>query len=437
MGCLSQAIAACKPSLLVPADDRALAHLHRLHSIGSDAERRLVERSLGSPEHFGVVKSRVRLVALARALGIAVPDDEAVTTPAGLGAWLARVAGPWVIKVDGAWAGHGVRVADTPEQAYRAFHELRRPLGFWTSFKRLLVNRDPFWLVDRLQRAPPEVSVQAHVKGWPGNLAMFCRDGEVIAATVAEVVASLSETGPSTIIRLVDRPGLVADAGKLARELCLTGFYGLDFMVEQATGRAVLIELNPRVTSLANLRGGRAGNLVAAAAAAAAAMGKPCRPTVAVSGAAVSGAAVSGDLVAHFPLALHWNRDDPRLASCVQDVPWDEPGLIAEMLRPTWPDRQILARILTALIRARGPQKLSRMLAWVGRKRGQSGSPATDGSGAAGRGGAWVGAGRLLRNWLPPARTKAAATGVHGPAQVVSSRDEATRLEDQDILTLL
>lgn len=396
MACLSDAIAACRPALLVPADDRALAHLHRLHGIGSGAERRLIERSLGSPEHFDVVKSRVRLIALARTLGIAVPDDEAVTTPAGLGAWLARVAGPWVVKVDGAWAGHGVRIADTPGQAHRAFRELRRPLGFWTSFKRLLVNRDPFWLADRLRRAPPEVSVQAHVKGWPGNLAMFCRDGEVIGATVAEVVASLSETGPSTIIRLVDRPGLVAAAGKLARELRLTGFYGLDFMVEQATGRAVLIELNPRVTSLANLCSGRAGDLVAAAAALA--MGQPCQPE-----AATSCTVAAHDLVAHFPLAWHWNRDDPRLASCFQDVPWDEPGLIAEMLRPAWPDRQILARILSALIRARGPRKLPGM----------------------------------LRDWLLPPGTQAGAAEVHGPVQVVSSRNDAARLENQDILTLL
>ena len=163
---------------------------------------------------------------------------------------------------------------------------------------------------------------------------MFCRDGEVLAASVAEAVSCGGATGPSTIVRLVDRPEFVEGARRLAHELRLTGFHGLDFMVDQATGRALLIELNPRLTALSNIRIDAARDLVAAAAAML--TGVPCAPPA---------TRPEAELVAHFPSAWQWHRNDPRLAACFQDVPWEAPALMAEMLRPSWPERPLLARM--------------------------------------------------------------------------------------------
>jgi len=261
---LSAAIAACQPTLVIPADDRAVTDLHRLHQTGSDAERRLVERSLGSPHGYPVTTSRLRLLALARRLDIPVPDDQAIATPADLDAWIARTPGPWVLKVDGSWAGAGVQIAATRRQAHAAFDALSHQVNGGVALTRMLVNRDPFSAADWLRRKPQQVSAQRHVSGWPGNLAMFCRGGEVLAASVAEAVACGGATGPSTIIRLVDRPEFVEGARRLAHELRLAGCYGLDFMVEEATGRALLIELNPRLTPLSNIRIDAARDLVGA-----------------------------------------------------------------------------------------------------------------------------------------------------------------------------
>jgi hypothetical protein len=333
MRALSAAIAACQPAMIIPADDRAVSNLHRLHRTGSEVERRLIERSLGSPDGYSVTTSRTRLIALARRLGIPVPEDKPIATVAELHDWIAHVPGPWVLKVDGAWAGVGVRIAATPKQAEAAFRRFCRWFNGPVALKRLLVNRDPFSMADWLGGQRPEVSAQRYIRGRPGNLIMFCRDGKILAATSAEAVASWGETGPSTIIRLVDRPDFLAGAARLALHLGLTGFYGMDFVVEQTTGQALLIELNPRVTALANIRLNPACDLIAAAATKLS--GVPCPPPSVLP---------SGDLVAHFPLAWHWNREDPRLASCFQDVPWNEPALMAEMLRPSWPDRPLLAR---------------------------------------------------------------------------------------------
>jgi len=331
---LSAAIAACQPTLVIPADDRAVTDLHRLHQTGSDAERRLVERSLGSPHGYPVTTSRLRLLALARRLDIPVPDDQAIATPADLDAWIARTPGPWVLKVDGSWAGAGVQIAATRRQAHAAFDALSHQVNGGVALTRMLVNRDPFSAADWLRRKPQQVSAQRHVSGWPGNLAMLCRGGEVLAASVAEAVACGGATGPSTIIRLVDRPEFVEGARRLAHELRLAGCYGLDFMVEEATGRALLIELNPRLTPLSNIRIDAARDLVGAVVAVL--TGAACAPPAARPG---------NGLVAHFPSAWQWHGNDPRLAACFQDVPWDEPALMAEMLRPGWPERPLLARM--------------------------------------------------------------------------------------------
>ncbi len=330
---LSAAIAKCRPVMLVPGDDRAVGHMHQLHRMGTAAERALVERSLGPSLGYPVATSRVLFAVLARRLGIAVPEDAVVKTQPALEAWLDRVPGPWVVKANGASAGAGVRIATTREEAFGAFRTLRRR-KLLPALKRLLINRDPYSLSDWWADPRPEVSVQRHVVGCPGNTAIFCQDGEVLAATTVDAVECIGATGPSTIVRLVDRPSVTEDARTLARHMRLTGFYGLDFMVEQATGRIMMIELNPRATSLANIRLARSGDLIGCAASLF--TGKRCLPPATPPNA---------ELVAHFPLALHWKPDDPRLATCFQDIPAETPALVVAMLRPSWPYRPLQARL--------------------------------------------------------------------------------------------
>ena len=149
------------------------------------------------------------------------------------------------------------------------------------------------------------------------------------------------ETGPSTIIRLVERPELAAGARRLAARMRLNGFHGLDFMVDETTGRAMVIEMNPRLTSLSNIRLEPGRDLIGAAVTMV--TGAPCHPPATLP---------RGDLVANFPIAWEWSRDDHRLPDCHADVPWDEPALMAEMLRVSWPDRLPLARFVRGCNRA-------------------------------------------------------------------------------------
>ena len=170
---IAEVIRHSKPNLIVPADDRAVAYLHRLHKSGTSSERALIERSIGSPEHYDTVLSRVRLLALAQRLGIAVPANTAVASVDEMSRVLQRDRGPWVVKTDGAWSGHGVRIVTSRERAVNAAHGLRRRQQLAPALLRLLIYRDPYWLAASMRRERPELSVQGFVEGWPATLAML------------------------------------------------------------------------------------------------------------------------------------------------------------------------------------------------------------------------------------------------------------------------
>ena len=142
------AIAAASPNLIVPSDDVAVGHLHKLY----DRERRrgeagtatcaLIERSLGTPASFSVVRKRALFMQLAEEEGVRVPKTEVIATTDDLERCAAQMGFPLVLKSDGSSGGYGVRIVRTYEQAKRAFRKLQAPPLLARAAKRALVNRD-------------------------------------------------------------------------------------------------------------------------------------------------------------------------------------------------------------------------------------------------------------------------------------------------------
>ena len=119
-------------------------------------------------------------------------------------------------------------------------------------------------------------------------------------------------------------------------------------MIDPA-GCANLIEMNPRVTPLCNIRGANHDMIRAAMQAWTGHSIAPAPP-------------LATDLIAHFPLAWQCDRNDRRLAHCHQDIPRDDPALMQAMLLPLWPDRHWPARLLTWLRRPAGARATSEIL---------------------------------------------------------------------------
>lgn len=328
---LKAAIEATNPEMIIPCDDRGVQHLHELFLSAGNKLAALIERSLGSRESYSIVSSRYELLRIAKEEGLRVPDAILVKDVNYLKSWRHGRVFPWVLKADGTSGGRGVRIAHSREQAEKFFLKLSRPHRTMRVVKRLIVNRDPFWLKPWWKRSRASVIVQSHIQGRPANCGVVCWKGRVLAGLGVEVVSSDGLTGPASVVRVIDNPAMMLAAERIAQRLALSGFFGLDFMIEDGSHEAYLIEMNPRCTPLSHLQLGKGRDLLSALWAQLS--GQPCPYISPVT---------QKDLIAYFPQA--WIGDSELLESSFQDIPREEPDLVRELLRP-WPDRTFLCRL--------------------------------------------------------------------------------------------
>ncbi|MGB8540660.1 MAG: ATP-grasp domain-containing protein [Candidatus Acidiferrales bacterium] len=324
----ADAISAAKPDLIIPGDDRATQHLHLLYA----RERRkgdagnpicaLIERSLGASENFPVLYARTKFIQLAQEQGIRVPQTEIIRDHDDLKKWIALAGLPMVLKADGSSGGDGVRVVRTFEEAKRALRFLQAPPLLARAAKRALIDQDTTLVWPSLLRRRSIVNAQTFVAGREATTSVACWKGEVLATLHFEVVSKIASYGHATVLQSIENAEMSAAAEKMARRLNLSGLHGFDFMLENQTGSAYLIEINPRVTQVAHLTLGQGRDIPAALFSALS--GLPVSPSAKVT---------EEKTIALFP--QEWIRDpaSPFLQSAYHDVPWDKPDLIRACVR--------------------------------------------------------------------------------------------------------
>ena len=330
---LGATIEEVNPRIVLPCDDRAVWQLHELYE-REPRLRGLIEASLGASRRFSTVRSRSKLLETAGSLGLRVPETRLVAGPADIRSWFERDPGLAVMKFDGTWGGQGVEFVRSAEQAEEVWRRFTRAQPLGVAWKRRLINHDPlaFWRgPEHLGRS---VSLQAFIAGEPANAMVACWRGEVLGVVSVRVLCAQSLTGAGTIIRLCRDEDMTRAAVCLARELGLSGFFGLDYVIEAGTGKVHLIELNARCTQLGHLVLPGQGDLI----------GMLCAK-LGASGSAQRDVPIAGDTIALFPQALAWNPDSPHLANCHHDIPWTEPALIRELMRESWAERRLVARL--------------------------------------------------------------------------------------------
>ena len=341
LAALLRAIESIKPDLIVPCEDRAVEHLQQLcerYGNQNGSVARSIERSLGPVGSYPVVSSRYALLELARGQGIRVPATQYLQSAQDLYQWHAKQPLPWVLKADGTWGGSGVRIAQTPQQAEQLFHLLRGPCGLKRAVKRLLVNRDSFYLRDWWRGSSPAVIAQAFVPGRPANCAVACWEGKVLAQISVEVLAASWPTGPANVVRRISNPEMVSAAERIAEKLHLSGFFGLDFIIETGSGATYLLEMNPRSTPLSQIQLGLGTDMVGALYAALAGQPLPVAPP--------PSARNGREVIAYFP--QEWNSNSEFRKLSLQNFPHGEPGLVRALLRP-FPQRTLLYRLVDYL----------------------------------------------------------------------------------------
>jgi hypothetical protein len=325
---LADAISASQPDFVIPGDDLVVHQLHALYnrerargSAGASICA-LIESSLGDPDSFPVVYSRSRFMDLAEKEGVRVPKTQTIEDLSELKAWGARMGYPTVLKADGTSGGEGVRIVHTAQQAESALRKLQAPPILALVAKRVLLDQDTTLVLPMLTRRRSSVSAQAFIPGREATSLVACWKGTVLAALHFEVLNKQDATGPASVVRIVDNPGMITAAEKMVRRLNLSGLHGFDFMLEAQSGNAYLIEINPRTTQVGHLRLGAGRDLPAALHAA-------------ITGTAISQTVkvTDNETIAFFPQEWLRNPASSFLQSGFHDVPWQEADLMRMSLR--------------------------------------------------------------------------------------------------------
>jgi ATP-grasp domain len=333
---LSVAIEISRPQILVPCDDRAVQHLHELHkATPSDAVAALIERSLGHPDSYPIAAGRYSLLKVAREKGLRVADTSIITSADDFSAWCDREPFPWVLKADHTFGGYGVRIASNVAQAQRYFSELRRLFTGKNALRHLIIDDDTFWLRPWLKRREPTVIIQRFIPGTPANCAAVCWKGRILASICVKVLRTHGPNQSATIVRVVNNREMTVAAEMIAGRLRLSGFFGLDFILDNRTGEPYLIEMNPRCTPPCHLALGHGRDLVGALSAELS--GQEMRVLPAVT---------NNDLIAYFPGARYSGIE--LLESCFYDIPQGEALLVQKLLQDS-SRRSLLRRAMRYL----------------------------------------------------------------------------------------
>jgi predicted ATP-grasp superfamily ATP-dependent carboligase len=329
---LRDAIRAAKPILIVPCDDIAVWQLHALHANEADL-RPLIELSLGAAEAYPAIQERGEVLRIAQRLGIRVPLTRTINSAEELEDW--TFVKPAVLKLDGTWGGEGVTVVRSLSEATQSFHSTPKTLKGWMAWKRYLVNRHFFALWVWQRRKTSKMTIQEFIPGRPATTMFACWRGEVLASSTVEVLVSQAPTGAANVVQVLKNNEIEEAVRLLAGTLQLSGFHGLDFVIEQGTDAAYLLELNPRATQLGHLNLSAQGDLAGVMAGKL----KNEAPDMIASENQIQSA------IAFFPFAFKSNPGSVYLHQGYHDVPWDEPALVRELVCDPWPERQWQSRI--------------------------------------------------------------------------------------------
>jgi len=322
--------AACrewKADLIVPLDNVSAQYLRVMAISGLITAhlRGLLERSLGSPSGYHAAFSRAGLMRLAGHLGVHMPRFCVSADPAELLARAQDWGYPVVLKTENTCGGDGVTVIETPDALRAKAAHLLHGSAYRRSRRDL---RRRFWSMAGLGEtagAPPVM--QSFMPGIPAMRTASTWQGQVLEGVsfAAEQVYPPG-TGPSTMVRYVDNAEMADTVRRLVAALGCSGFMSFDFMLDETTGRAALIEANPRpigTTSLGRLFGH-----------------DPCAPLLAhLAGEHPIPVQLEIDgppVIALFPKEMErdpYNLGRLRKNGVYHDVPSDEPAVTAMYLR--------------------------------------------------------------------------------------------------------
>lgn len=300
------------PAYVLPGDDATMRALMTIAATipddvpqaTRDAILPLITRSLGAPAHYLASVDKAGLVDIARGAGIDVPPG---ATADGIDDALriARELGyPLIVRPTIGTAGRGVSIC-IDETTLRAAFAALPTLTRWTQSGALA-------LVQRVLTGPRY------------NRAFVAWQGREIAGYTREGIERWPNAlGAASVARFVTHAGIAAATARLAEATGLSGFAGVTYIVDAASGQACIIEINRRIVPATHA--GRLAGVDLAAAFMCAVRGERWH------GPADTPAELQRTM-ALFPQEWLRDRSGASFARWPVDAPWDDPRLFAAML---------------------------------------------------------------------------------------------------------
>ncbi len=290
--------------------------------------REILLRSLGEARTFPVRSSRPLARRMAAQLGIAAPPSAPVPYLQAAETFARDHGWPVVLTREGRTGGDRVRVCVDSTDLRAAYAALTQEDETPRNAKWAL--RYAFWslmtgfhLTGDLTRPLQDgalLAIEAMAPGRPATYTAVSYDGRWLGgiAAVAERVHPPG-SGASSAVRLLHDPAMTDAARKLVGRLGFTGFSGLDFMRDEASGQLWFLKFNARPTPLSHL-GRLAGGDLCTALMAAVTNAFPVQPR-----------AFHETTVALFP--QDWARDPDATDRGMEhlDMPEDDERLLATM----------------------------------------------------------------------------------------------------------
>lgn len=306
--------------LLLPVDDLAASALFCAYAdprTGRSAAR-TIRRSLGDPDTFLARHDRAAVINRARRAGVVVAETWTTTSRAHLARTAEKAGFPAVLKTDGSFGGQGVVIVNNLSETDEGYRRLRRAPGLRSSLARLIVDDDANYLASTLFREKPTVSLQRFIGGTAANLAAAAWEGQVLGHVGVRVLRTAGARGPATVVEPIEHPDMSYAVTVLARELGLSGLFGLDFILAGDGSSAALIELNPRATPTAHLHPPSLDRPLLELLAGRLGVSKPTSQPHRQSGA-----------IALFPQEQGYHPRNPYPADDQQDIPYGAPDVVS------------------------------------------------------------------------------------------------------------
>ena len=213
-----------------------VAKLHkRTASSGDKAGRRisdLIELSLGPPTSFSATSRQERLLGSRRSSkGYAARKPSLFRLLAHFESAPAELTYPIVVKADHSDGGRCVRIVNREANLRAVVWELQTP-STWRG-RRFFGTHARIEALSRLMLPLRRtISLQEYIVGRPGNRAVICWKGKVLAGISVEAVEVTHEHGPASVIKLIDHSEMATACERMVKRLHLSGFVGFDFILD-------------------------------------------------------------------------------------------------------------------------------------------------------------------------------------------------------------